>query len=197
MPKSISSLLRLLEWSVISTLLSPPPQFFLSSSFPVPWRHKETADHIEAVAREAVGASQQTLAFLMDLLQDNSTEEYIRNLTERWAQHSQTKHTPTRQTRAERMSPVLIKHPSLRNPNKSHDSPDHCAFCSIFQTTCTYPCITAQGLLSSLFKAEFRSKTFSHRGTAPLHCKPIAFLDLPARSLHLLACDCSEDYPEC
>lgn len=40
------------------------------------------ADHIEAIASRAVRASKQTLRFLMDLLLDNSTEEYIRNLTE-------------------------------------------------------------------------------------------------------------------
>lgn len=44
--------------------------------------HKETADHIEAIASRAVKASEQTFSFLMDLLQDNSTEEYIRKLTE-------------------------------------------------------------------------------------------------------------------
>uniref|UniRef100_A0A8C5G955 Laminin, gamma 3 n=1 Tax=Gouania willdenowi TaxID=441366 RepID=A0A8C5G955_GOUWI len=44
--------------------------------------HREMAEHIEAVATKAVGASNQTYHFLMDLLRDNSTEEYIRNLTE-------------------------------------------------------------------------------------------------------------------
>lgn len=44
--------------------------------------HRETADHIEAIASRAVKASEQTFSFLMDLLQDNSTEEYIRKLTE-------------------------------------------------------------------------------------------------------------------
>ena len=45
--------------------------------------HRESADHIEAVASRAVRASKQTFSLLMDLLEDNSTEEYIRNLTER------------------------------------------------------------------------------------------------------------------
>lgn len=44
---------------------------------------RDTAEHIEAVAGRAVNASKQTFALLIDLLQDNSTEEYIRNLTER------------------------------------------------------------------------------------------------------------------
>ncbi|XP_076613354.1 laminin subunit gamma-3 [Chaetodon auriga] len=59
--------------------------------------HEETADRIEAVASRAVRASKQTLAFLMDLLQDNSTEEYIRNLTERITQMQQQKENLTAQ----------------------------------------------------------------------------------------------------
>lgn len=35
------------------------------------------------MAGSAVNASKQALGLLMGLLQDNSTEEYIRNLTER------------------------------------------------------------------------------------------------------------------
>lgn len=50
--------------------------------FVIPCSHRKTADHIEAIANRAVSASEQTLGFLMDLLQDNSTEEYIMNLTE-------------------------------------------------------------------------------------------------------------------
>ncbi|KAM4527482.1 laminin subunit gamma-3 [Odontesthes bonariensis] len=53
--------------------------------------HRETAEHIEAVASRAVQASKQTLSFLMDLLLDNSTEEYIRNLTERITQMQEQK----------------------------------------------------------------------------------------------------------
>ncbi|KAM8829151.1 laminin subunit gamma-3 isoform 2-T2 [Spinachia spinachia] len=48
--------------------------------------HRETADHIEAVASRAARASAQTLALLADLLQDNSTEEYSGNLTEQITQ---------------------------------------------------------------------------------------------------------------
>ncbi|KAL6096645.1 lamc3 [Pungitius sinensis] len=44
--------------------------------------HRETAEHIEAAASRAAGVSEQTLALLEDLLQDNSTEEYAGNLTE-------------------------------------------------------------------------------------------------------------------
>lgn len=43
--------------------------------------HEEAADHIRAVATGALAASRRTLGLLMDLLQDNSTEEYIGNLT--------------------------------------------------------------------------------------------------------------------
>ncbi|KAA8584390.1 hypothetical protein FQN60_008175 [Etheostoma spectabile] len=59
--------------------------------------HRETADHIEAIASRAVSASEQTLAFLMDLLQDNSTEEYIMNLTEQITQMQQQKENLTAQ----------------------------------------------------------------------------------------------------
>lgn len=57
--------------------------------------HRETADHIEAIADRAVRASKQTYSSLMDLLQDNSTEEYIRNLTEQIAQMQQQKENLT------------------------------------------------------------------------------------------------------
>ncbi|KAK2819369.1 hypothetical protein Q5P01_024930 [Channa striata] len=57
--------------------------------------HREMADGIEAVASRAVRASKQTFGFLMDLLQDNSTEEYIRNLTEQIAQMQQQKENLT------------------------------------------------------------------------------------------------------
>ncbi|XP_059214275.1 laminin subunit gamma-3 [Centropristis striata] len=57
--------------------------------------HRETADHIEAIASRAVRASEQTFTFLMDLLQDNSTEEYIRNLTEQITQMQQHKENLT------------------------------------------------------------------------------------------------------
>uniref|UniRef100_A0A3B5B3F7 Laminin subunit gamma-3-like n=1 Tax=Stegastes partitus TaxID=144197 RepID=A0A3B5B3F7_9TELE len=59
--------------------------------------HRDTADHIEAVASRAVRASKQTFSFLMDLLQDNSTEEYIRNLTEQITQMQQQKENLTMQ----------------------------------------------------------------------------------------------------
>ncbi|XP_035524349.1 laminin subunit gamma-3 isoform X2 [Morone saxatilis] len=59
--------------------------------------HREMADHIEAVASRAVRASKQTFGYLMDLLQDNSTEEYIRNLTEQIAQMQQQKANLTAQ----------------------------------------------------------------------------------------------------
>ncbi|CAG5867641.1 unnamed protein product [Menidia menidia] len=53
--------------------------------------HTETAEHIEAIASRAVQVSKQTFSFLMDLLQDNSTEEFIRNLTQRITQMQQRK----------------------------------------------------------------------------------------------------------
>ncbi|XP_028274254.1 laminin subunit gamma-3 [Parambassis ranga] len=57
--------------------------------------HRETAESIEAVASRAVTASKQTFSFLMDLLQDNSTEEYIRNLTEQIREMQQQKENLT------------------------------------------------------------------------------------------------------
>ncbi|KAM3600568.1 uncharacterized protein V6R79_025240 [Siganus canaliculatus] len=62
--------------------------------------HKETADHIEAVASRALRASKQTFSFLMDLLQDNSTEEYIKSLTERITQMQEQKGNLTAQVNA-------------------------------------------------------------------------------------------------
>lgn len=59
-----------------------PSSFHFVFLFFLPRSHRETAEYIEAVASRAVRASKQTFGFLMDLLQDNSTEEYIRNLTE-------------------------------------------------------------------------------------------------------------------
>ncbi|KAF7662191.1 hypothetical protein LDENG_00243610 [Lucifuga dentata] len=59
--------------------------------------HREAADHIEAVASRAVRASKQTFTLLMDLLQDSSTEEYIRNLTEQLAHMQQQKENLTAQ----------------------------------------------------------------------------------------------------
>ncbi|XP_029371382.1 laminin subunit gamma-3 isoform X2 [Echeneis naucrates] len=59
--------------------------------------HMEAADHIEAVASRAVRASKQTFSLLMDLLQDNSTEEYIRSLTEQIAQMQEEKENLTAQ----------------------------------------------------------------------------------------------------
>ncbi|XP_047426599.1 laminin subunit gamma-3 [Mugil cephalus] len=59
--------------------------------------HRETAELIEAAASSAVRASKQTFGFLMDLLRDNSTEEYIRNLTEQITQMQQKKENLTAQ----------------------------------------------------------------------------------------------------
>ncbi|XP_035996258.1 laminin subunit gamma-3 [Fundulus heteroclitus] len=53
--------------------------------------HRQTADHIEAIASRAVRESKQAFSLLMDLLQDNSTEEYIRNLTEQITRMQQQK----------------------------------------------------------------------------------------------------------
>nr|XP_015798708.2 laminin subunit gamma-3 [Nothobranchius furzeri] len=53
--------------------------------------HKEVADHIEAVASRVVQVSNRTFTLLMDLLQDNSTEEYIMNLTEKITEMQQLK----------------------------------------------------------------------------------------------------------
>ncbi|XP_032425902.1 laminin subunit gamma-3 [Xiphophorus hellerii] len=57
--------------------------------------HRETADHIEAVASRAVRESKQAFSFLMDLLQDNSTEEYTRNLKEQITRMQQQKENLT------------------------------------------------------------------------------------------------------
>uniref|UniRef100_A0A3P9QE66 Laminin, gamma 3 n=1 Tax=Poecilia reticulata TaxID=8081 RepID=A0A3P9QE66_POERE len=57
--------------------------------------HSETAERIEAVASRAVRESKQAFSFLMDLLQDNSTEEYTRNLKEQITRMQQQKENLT------------------------------------------------------------------------------------------------------
>lgn len=131
-------------YSVLLTFsfFSPP----LSSFFFRPRSHRETADHIEAVANRAVRASKQTFGFLMDLLQDNSTEEYIRNLTERSAQQGIQTDTHADKHKQKKMSHIHLKHLVLQNPNKLHDSLNYC-LPQYISTKCTYPCVTAQGSL--------------------------------------------------
>lgn len=53
--------------------------------------HKGAAEHVEAIATSALQASKQTFSLLMDLLMDNSTEEYISNLTKQITQMQQWK----------------------------------------------------------------------------------------------------------
>lgn len=81
MPKSIPPLLGWLQRRVI------PFYWFYSFCLLVfcffSGSRRDTAEHIEVVAGGAVNTSKQALGLLMGLLQDNSTEEYIRNLTER------------------------------------------------------------------------------------------------------------------
>ncbi|XP_029692909.1 laminin subunit gamma-3 isoform X1 [Takifugu rubripes] len=61
---------------------------------------RDTAEHIGVVAGSAVNASKQALGLLMGLLQDNSTEEYIGNLTERIAEMQEQTETLAEQTDA-------------------------------------------------------------------------------------------------
>ncbi|TNN53381.1 Laminin subunit gamma-3 [Liparis tanakae] len=59
--------------------------------------HGEAADLIEAVASRAAAASERTWALLTELLQDNSTEEYISKLTEQITRMQQRKENLTAQ----------------------------------------------------------------------------------------------------
>ncbi|KAM4634707.1 laminin subunit gamma-3 [Polymixia lowei] len=61
--------------------------------------HREMAGHIEAVARRALRASNQTFVLLMDLLRDNSAEDYVRNLTEQLSEMKQKKQNLTAQVK--------------------------------------------------------------------------------------------------
>ncbi|XP_076014828.1 laminin subunit gamma-3 isoform X2 [Genypterus blacodes] len=70
--------------------------------------HTELADNIEVVATTAVRASKQTLGLLMDLLRDNSTREYIRNLTEQIAHMQEQKESLAVQVNA-----TVAKHRAL------------------------------------------------------------------------------------
>lgn len=137
-----------LPFSLLLSLCLPPS---------LPYSHRETADHIEAVASRAVRASKQTFSFLMDLLLDNSTEEYIRNLTEQWAQKkkkNEPKHTPTQTSTGRKNVSHSHKVSFIAKSQQAAWLPGLLCFCSILLTKCTYPCITAQGSLlqSSLLK---------------------------------------------
>ncbi|KAM3873803.1 laminin subunit gamma-3 [Diretmus argenteus] len=59
--------------------------------------HREMASLIDVIASRVVKTSEQALTFLMDLLQDNSTENYIRNQTERLSEMQQMKENLTAQ----------------------------------------------------------------------------------------------------
>nr|XP_046224234.1 laminin subunit gamma-3-like [Oncorhynchus gorbuscha]XP_046224235.1 laminin subunit gamma-3-like [Oncorhynchus gorbuscha] len=59
--------------------------------------HTEMSGHIESIATKAFMASNQTYSLLMDLLEDNSTKEYISNLTEQLADMQQIKENLTTQ----------------------------------------------------------------------------------------------------
>ncbi|KAK6316218.1 hypothetical protein J4Q44_G00137420, partial [Coregonus suidteri] len=59
--------------------------------------HIEMSGRIESIATKAFMASNQTYSLLMDLLEDNSTEEYISNLTEQLADMQQIKENLTAQ----------------------------------------------------------------------------------------------------
>lgn len=72
----------ILFYPTTTTTTTMPPFIFVFSLFYF-CSHRDTAEKIEVVASRAANASKQALGLLMDLLQDNSTEEYIRNLTER------------------------------------------------------------------------------------------------------------------
>lgn len=118
------------------------PLFLLLSlclPFLLPCSHRETADHIEAVASRAVRASKQTFGFLMDLLQDNSTEEYIRNLTEQWAQQLIQTQTSTSKESVSHSHKAFC----IAKSQQAAGLPGLLCFCSIFLTKCTYPFFTA------------------------------------------------------
>uniref|UniRef100_A0A3P8XGZ4 Laminin, gamma 3 n=1 Tax=Esox lucius TaxID=8010 RepID=A0A3P8XGZ4_ESOLU len=59
--------------------------------------HTEMSGHIESIAAKAFMVSNQTYSLLMDLLEDNSTEEYISNLTKQLADMKQMKENLTAQ----------------------------------------------------------------------------------------------------
>lgn len=165
MLKSISPHLRQSLWSIIlccmlffPLLFSLCSPFFLSFIFILCFfslcSHRETADHIEAVASRAVRESKQAFSFLMDLLQDNSTEEYTRNLKEQWAKPIKLTHTHTH-THAHKQRECLsghITHNSYLLTQKAAQLPGFFGFCTVFPTKCTYPCIIT---LSPLFHCNF------------------------------------------
>ncbi|KAM6984916.1 laminin subunit gamma-3 [Aplochiton taeniatus] len=60
-------------------------------------KHSKLAEHIEDIAKNALTATNQTYSLLMDLLEDNSTENYIVDLVEKLADMQQRKENMTAQ----------------------------------------------------------------------------------------------------
>ncbi|KAG9354246.1 hypothetical protein JZ751_012370, partial [Albula glossodonta] len=75
--------------------------------------HKEVASHIESIAQKALMASNQTFLLLMGLLEDNSTEVHIRNLTEQLQEMHQAKENLTAQAN-ETLSEAKATHSSIQ-----------------------------------------------------------------------------------
>ncbi|KAK3509089.1 hypothetical protein QTP70_020301 [Hemibagrus guttatus] len=70
---------------------------FVNESEALVKSHKEMAAHIEGLAGEALKASNKTYSILLDLLEDNSTERHLQELTERLSDMQQLKENLTRQ----------------------------------------------------------------------------------------------------
>ncbi|XP_056158054.1 laminin subunit gamma-3-like, partial [Lampris incognitus] len=77
--------------------------------------HREIEVQIEAIARGAVRASNQTVILLMDLLQNNSTEGFIKNLTEQLAEMQQVKKILTIQVNESLTTQLALEEQSVES----------------------------------------------------------------------------------
>nr|XP_057920257.1 laminin subunit gamma-3 isoform X2 [Doryrhamphus excisus] len=73
-------------------------------------RHRQSAEHIQAVAGRALAASKRTFNLLMDLLQDDSTEDYTQELTQRITNMQQQRDNLTA-----RAGESVVRHASLQD----------------------------------------------------------------------------------
>ncbi|XP_047665497.1 laminin subunit gamma-3 [Tachysurus fulvidraco] len=82
---------------------------FVNESEALVKSHKEMAAHIEGLAGEALKASNKTYSILLDLLEDNSAERHLQELTERLSDLQQLKENLTRQANETRAAYLSVE----------------------------------------------------------------------------------------
>lgn len=77
-------------------------------------RHTALAGHLEVIAGEALTVSNHTFSVLVELLEDRSTEEYIRNLTESLTDMQQLKQNLTAQVNETLANQLVLEKESAK-----------------------------------------------------------------------------------